>query len=322
MKELVASLREVEFPQERFELVVVDDGSKDGTSDFIKNLETPFDVQYHFQENQGPGAARNRAMSVARGEYFIFIDSDVILPPDYLLAIDRHLEAHDWEAFGGPDSSHPSFSPLLHAINYSMTSFIGTGGTRGKSESVTRFYPRSFNMGIHRSVYETIGGMNDLRHGQDMDYSARIYRSGFKVGLIPEAVVFHKRRTSIRKFFKQIFNWGIARINLGRQYPELLKTVHLLPAGLIALSLFIFVGSMFIPVLFWALLYILFGAVGVALFAFFQSYSMHRSIKIASLSVLTLFIQVIAYGLGSWSGLWQWLRGKSRAEGFTRNYYK
>jgi membrane protein DedA with SNARE-associated domain len=135
-------------------------------------------------------------------------------------------------------------------------------------------------------------------------------------------VVFHKRRTSIRKFFKQIFNWGIARINLGRQYPELLKTVHLLPAGLIALSLFIFVGSMFIPVLFWALLYILFGAVGVALFAFFQSYSMHRSIKIASLSVLTLFIQVIAYGLGSWSGLWQWLRGKSRAEGFTRNYYK
>ncbi len=322
MKELVDSLEAVDFPPKKFELVVVDDGSADGTSDFIKSLDTPFDVQYHYQENQGPGAARNRAMSVARGEYFIFVDSDVILPPDYLSAIDRDVEKQKWDAFGGPDSSHPSFSPLLHAINYSMTSFIGTGGTRGSSESVTRFYPRSFNMGIHRSVYEKIGGMNDLRHGQDMDYSARIYRAGFQVGLIPDAVVFHKRRTSIRKFFKQIFNWGVARINLGRQYSELLKPVHLLPAALLAISAFIFVGAMFIPLLSWALLYILFGAIGVALFAFFQSFSMHRSIHIASLSILTLFIQVVAYGLGSWSGLWQWLRGKSRAEGFTRNYYK
>lgn len=322
MKELISSLRAMTFSADDFELVVVDDGSSDGTADFIQSLETEFDIQYHFQQNQGPGAARNRAMSEARGDYFIFLDSDVIVPEHYLSAVDESVREEGWDAFGGPDDSHPSFPPLLLAINYSMTSFIGTGGTRGSADSVTRFYPRSFNMGIRRQIFESIGGMNDLRHGQDMDYSARIYRAGYKVGLIPDAVVYHKRRTSLKKFYKQIFNWGVARINLGRTYPEMLKPVHLLPAFLIAILMLSVVVSLFIPAILWLFLFMFFGAIGVAGFAFYDSYRQTQQWRVAFLSVVTLFLQVFAYGLGTWSGIWQWMLGKGRAEGFTKNYYK
>src|SRR6056297_391711 len=322
MKELINSLQAMTFSPADFELVVVDDGSADGTGDYLKSLDTEFDIQYHYQQNQGPGAARNRAMSEAKGEYFIFLDSDVIVPERYLTAVDESVTTESWDAFGGPDDSHPSFPPLLLAINYSMTSFIGTGGTRGSTDSVTRFYPRSFNMGIHRQIFESMGGMNDLRHGQDMDYSARIYRAGYKVGLIPDAVVYHKRRTSLKKFYKQIFNWGVARINLGRTYSEMLKPVHLLPAVLIAIVIISVVASLFFPAVLWLFLFMVFGAIGVAGFAFYDSYRQTQKWRVAFLSIVTLFLQVFAYGLGNWSGIWQWMRGKSRAEGFTKNYYK
>jgi glycosyltransferase involved in cell wall biosynthesis len=312
----------MDYPPDDFEWVVVDDGSSDGTREYINNLAVDFAIQYHYQQNQGPGAARNRAMAEARGQYFIFLDSDVIVPETYLAAVNQSVKEESWDAFGGPDDSHPSFPPLLQAINYSMTSFIGTGGTRGRADSVTRFYPRSFNMGIHRKVYEDLGGMNDLRHGQDMDYSVRIYRAGYKVGLIPDAVVYHKRRTSFKKFYKQIFNWGVARINLGRMYSEMLKPIHLLPAVLIAILILSLVGSLIYSPFMWVLFFMIFGAVGVALFAAFDAFRKTRSIQVTYLAIITLFLQVFAYGLGSWSGIWQWVRGKSRAEGFTKNYYK
>jgi len=190
MKELTGSLQEVDFPRDHFELVVADDGSDDGTREFLESADFNFSLKYLRQENKGPGAARNLGMKKAEGKYFLFMDSDCTVPADYLEKIDEALEQEGLDAFGGPDTYRADFPPLLKAINYSMTSFIGTGGTRGSRKSVTKFYPRSFNMGIHRRVYEKIGGMGPLRHGQDMDFSARIYKAGFKVGLIPDAYVF------------------------------------------------------------------------------------------------------------------------------------
>ena len=322
LKELFVTINSVEFDPAQFQIVIVDDGSTDGTRSFIKSLVTPYNIDYISQENQGPGAARNLGMQNAKGEYFIFIDSDVLLPKNYLRAIDNRLSIKALDAFGGPDDSHPSFGRFLKAVNYSMTSFIGTGGTRGSKKSVTKFYPRSFNMGIHRRVFEKIGGMGGLRHGQDMDYSARIYDAGFEVGFIPEAIVFHKRRTSLWRFYKQIFNWGVARINLGKKYPDMLKIIHLLPAliilGLICLLLLS-------PFFTWAkVLASLAGlmALCVAGFAFIQSFIRYQDIQVSFLSVVTLFTQVFAYGLGLISASLQILSGKKEARGITKNYYK
>ena len=322
LKELLASVQNFDFPRSEFELLISDDGSTDETQNYVTQNDFGFNLRYIYQENKGPGEARNHGMREAKGDYFIYIDSDCIIPPDYLSKVDAHILQHKVDAFGGPDTYHPSFSPLLKAINYSMTSFIGTGGTRGSTKSVTKFYPRSFNMGISRAVFEKIGGMNKLRHGQDMDLSARIYEAGFKVGLVPDAFVYHKRRTSLRKFFKQIFNWGIARINLGRSHKGMLKPIHLAPAFIVFLLILIVVLSPF-----FVFARILLGLAGlgmvlVGIFAFVQSFFIYKNLKVAFLSIITLYIQVFAYGLGALSGIFQTLRGKKTVEGFTRNYYK
>jgi glycosyltransferase involved in cell wall biosynthesis len=320
--ELIDSLNYMDFDPTRFELIVVDDGSTDGTAEMIEQLDTPYALHLHRQQNQGPGAARNRGMTEANGDYFLFIDSDCTVPASYLNTIDASVRTNQWDAFGGPDTCRPDFPPLLKAINYSMTSFLGTGGTRGSSKSVTKFYPRSYNMGIHRKVHEQIGGMNDLRHGQDMDLSARIYEAGFSVGLIEDAYVFHKRRTDLKKFFRQIFNWGVARINLGKAHPELLKPIHLAPAVLIAASLLTVVLALFLPQTTILVYGLMLAALAIALTATIQSYLRYREIRPALLSPVTLFLQVIAYGLGTLSGLLQTTAGKPEAKGFTKKYYQ
>ncbi|MDX1684411.1 MAG: glycosyltransferase [Saprospiraceae bacterium] len=322
LQELFESIDRLDIDTHIYEIVIADDGSQDGTGRFIQSLHKPYSIQYLYQENKGPGAARNLAMDHAKGEYFIFIDSDVLLPRNYLSKIEDFLSKHEVDAFGGPDDSHPSFPDFLKAVNYSMTSFLGTGGTRGSKKSLTRFYPRSFNMGIHRRVYQKIGGMSALRHGQDMDYSARIYNAGFRVALIPEAKVYHKRRTSLWRFFKQIFNWGVARVNLGRAYPEMLRFVHIMPAIIVVCGAIIIVLAPFFLIPYALLLIGLVMAVLVALTAFIQSFLIYRSLSVSLLSVVTLFTQVFAYGLGLISGGVQILIGRENATGITKNYYR
>lgn len=326
VQELLNSAEKLEFDRSEFEFVFVDDGSTDQTATFLNEYlsETGLQIQYLYQENTGPGEARNHGMRKSSGDFFLFIDSDCLFPPEYLQKVDSFISKHHPDAFGGPDTCHPSFSPLLKAINYSMTSFIGTGGTRGSTKSVQKkFYPRSFNMGVSRQVFETIGGMGKLRHGQDMEFSARIYRQGYSVSLIAEAFVYHKRRTSLKRFFKQIFNWGVARINLGRMDKNMLKPVHLAPAFLLFLLIILILLTPFpfFPALFvW--IFVSGGMLAIAALAFIQSFMKYRSMKVSLLSIITLYIQVVAYGLGLIKGMWQVLTGKKTASGFTKNYYK
>ena len=304
------------------EVIIVDDGSTDGTKEYFKKYNSQLDIKIFNQDNRGPGAARNLGMSHARGDYLLFIDSDCTVPRDYFEQIKKALSDYKYDAFGGPDTYREDFSSLLKAINYSMTSFIGTGGTRGSKKSVTKYYPRSFNMGISRKVYQTIGEMGGLRHGQDMDYSARIYKAGFKVGLIEKAYVYHKRRTSLWKFFKQIFNWGVARINLSRLHPELLKPIHLAPAMLIVTLLSIFGLSIAFG---WMREFLLLSAVAFGLLAsivMIQSLSWYKSISTSLLSIVTITIQILAYGLGLLYALIQIAIGKREAKGFVKHYYK
>ena len=323
LKELIASVTELDFPKAKFELLISDDGSTDGTEAFVKAQDFSFNFKYIKQENKGPGEARNHGMREANGEFFIFIDSDCIIPANYLQEVDKAVLAEQLEAFGGPDDCHPDFPPMLKAINYSMTSFIGTGGTRGGSKkAVTKFYPRSYNMGIHRKVFEDVGGMNKLRHGQDMDLSVRIYNAGYKVGLIQDAFVYHKRRTNLRRFYKQIFNWGVARINLGRMYDSMLKPIHLAPAVIVAGLILVAVLALFFTWGRYLFGLAVLGALGIAGLAFLQSYARYKSVKVSLLSIITLYTQVFAYGAGTWSGIFQALTGKKVAKGFSKNYYK
>ena len=247
IRELLESMQALEFPRERFELLVVDDGSTNETPAFVEDFreKCDFNLRLLRQQNQGPSAARDTGMSQADGDFFIFLDSDCTVPSEWLTEIDKHLTAEEGDAFGGPDIYHDDFPPFVKAINYAMTSFITTGGIRGHSKKkLGKYYPRTFNMGLSRAVWEKIGGFSGMRYGEDVEMAYRIHGAGAKVLNILSAAAYHKRRTSLWRFFRQIYYSGSARIDLSIIDPKLMEFVFYLPALATLILTSMIIGSL------------------------------------------------------------------------------
>ena len=324
--------------QKDFEVIIVEDGSVSPCKEVADKYSGSLDIKYFFKENGGPGPARNYGVDKAQGEYVLILDSDCVIPEGYIAAVDAELIEKPCAAFGGPDAAHDSFSPVQKAISYSMTSFFTTGGIRGgkKKGALDKFYPRSFNMGVKRDVYNALGGFSKMRFGEDIDFSYRIVEAGHETHLFPDAWVWHKRRTDFRKFFKQVFNSGIARINLEKRHPGTMKLVHMLPmvctVGVIALILFFICG----------LLLFLFGcdhmnkSVGLAIsvlslipillysvIIFIDSSFKNHSMWVGLLSIPAAFTQLMGYGLGFIKAWWlRCVLGKDEFSAFEKNFYK
>lgn len=300
-----------------FEVLIVEDGSSERCEHIIEKYKSKLNILYFFKANSGPGQSRNYGFARASGNYCIFLDSDCVLPPDYFSIVSTELSQNYVDAFGGPDEAHADFSSLQKAINYSMTSFFTTGGIRGSSEALDKFYPRSFNMGYSRDVFDATEGFAKMRFGEDIDMSIRILEKGFRTRLIKDAFVYHKRRTNLRQFFKQVFNSGIARINLFKRHPGSLKFVHFAPAvfviGMLAIILFsIFISSYFLLL---PLIYML--------LIFLHATIKTKNVFIGMLSILTSFVQLFGYGLGFIQAVYsRIILGRNEFSAFEKNFYK
>ena len=299
-----------------FEVIVVEDGSSVPCEDVINKYWDKLDVHYYSKPNSGPGQTRNYGAEHSKGEFLLILDSDCILPEGYLQAIEDELHREEADAFGGPDRAHDSFTRVQKAINYAMTSFFTTGGIRGGKKKMDKFYPRSFNMGVRAEAYRALGGFSNMRFGEDIDFSIRIFKAGYRCRLFPEAWVWHKRRTDLKKFFKQVHNSGIARINLYKKYPESLKLVHLLPAVFTVGVVFLLLCSLLCV---WSLL-------PLALFVlivFIDASLSNKSVVIGILSVVASFIQLTGYGTGFLRAWWKrCVLGKDAFSAFEKNFYK
>ena len=291
--ELLATLTKQTYTQ--FEVLVIEDGSVNDARAVVAKYEQQLDLRYFVKPNEGQGFARNYGFERAKGDYFVIFDSDCLIPEDYLEIVKDYLYEHDLDAYGGPDAAHQSFTPVQKAISYAMTSPFTTGGIRGNQKHIGQFHPRSFNMGVSREVWEKVGGFILTRLGEDIEYSIRIHESGFNIGLIPAAKVFHKRRTSFSQFYKQLHFFGRARINIYKHFPSELKLVHFFPAFFTLGVIFTLLLNFVYPPLAYicnTIFLVYFGML------FFHSWSVNKSIKVAYLSVIAAFIQLTAYGLG------------------------
>lgn len=212
-----------------FEVIVVESGSTVKSDEVVSHFQGQLNIRYIYKSNEGQGVSRNRGMQEATGDYLIILDSDILLPDHYIETIENHLQKDYLDAFGGPDKLHPESSTFQKAVNFCMTDPLTTGGTRGHNKSIGQYYPRSFNMGVSRKVYEDTGGFSIPFMGEDIEWSARILDKGYKTGLIPGAYVHHERKNSLKGFFKQLFFFGRARINISKLVPGSFKITHLLP---------------------------------------------------------------------------------------------
>jgi glycosyltransferase involved in cell wall biosynthesis len=275
-----------------YEVVIVEDGSSIPCEDVIEKYSDTLSISYYFKSNSGPGDSRNYGMKVAKGEYFIILDSDCIIPPDYLAQVQKSLEEDYVDCFGGPDAALDSFSDIQKAINFTMTSFLTTGGIRGGSEKVDKFQPRSFNMGLSKKAFETSSGFGNIHPGEDPDLSIRLWNLGFKTKLIKNAFVYHKRRISWEKFQIQVNKFGKARPILNSWYPEHTKITFWFPS-LFLLGFLFSVSLAILKVPFFLALYGFY-----FLLLFISSLLSNKSLKIALFSLWATIIQFYGYGKG------------------------
>jgi glycosyltransferase involved in cell wall biosynthesis len=291
LDDLLKSLANQTFTD--FEVLIIEDGSTITSEKTFEKYSQLLRIQYFFKPNSGPGPSRNYGFEKANGAYFIVFDSDCQIPPHYLQVVDESLASNKFDAWGGPDRGHENFTSLQQAMAYTMSSIFTTGGIRGgKSKG---FQPRSFNMGISRHAYQITGGFHFDRFAEDIELSVRMKNFGLKVGLVPEAYVFHQRRTSLKEFYKQVSNFGKGRVLVARAHPGEVKLVHWLPSifllGLVLILPVSIISFKIAEVV--ALLYLIY-LLAIA----FDSYKNSRSVKVAILSVPSAFVQLTGYGLG------------------------
>jgi len=291
INELLESLTKQDGSND-FEVLIIEDGSTEKSDVIVEKYNNQLDIKYFFKENSGAGASRNFGMQHASGDYFIILDSDVIVPNQYISEIEKALENHFTDAFGGPDAAHKSFTALQKAINYSMTSVLTTGGIRGKKQAVGKFQPRSFNLGLSQTAFLKTQGFSKMKNGEDIDLTFRLWENGCETQLIEKAFVYHKRRSSIQQFFKQTFGFGTARPILNKKYPATAKPTYWFP------SLFI-VGidiSIILAVFGYNQLLYFYGF--YFLLIFLDSLFQNKNLQVAFLSIFTSLTQFLGYGLG------------------------
>ena len=313
-----------------FEVIGVEDGSEKTCKEVVEKYSDQLDIHYFMKKNSGPGPSRNYGVERAKGEYVLILDSDCVLPEGYMAAVEQELAAEPCDAFGGPDRAHESFTLVQKAISYSMTSFFTTGGIRGGKTKMDKFYPRSFNMGVKRDVYQALGGFSKMRFGEDIDFSYRLVESGHTTRLFSDAWVWHKRRTDFDKFFKQVFNSGIARINLSKRHPGTLKLVHLLPMVFTVGVIFLLIAAVVLRLttfatqpnsLLWV--YPLLPIILYVLMVFVDASVRNRSMVIGFLSVEAAFVQLFGYGFGFLKAWWQrCVRKKGEFSAYEKNFYE
>ncbi len=291
IRELLESLVRQDFDAP-FEVVIVEDGSSESSEDIVNKFESKLQISYHYKENSGPGDSRNYGMQKAKGNYYIILDSDCILPKHYLTEVDRELKQEFVHCFGGPDAAHTSFSDVQKAINYVMTSFFTTGGIRGGKKSVGKFQPRSFNMGISKEAFEKVGGFGLIHPGEDPDLTFRIWEAGFETRLFPEAYVYHKRRIDWNKFYIQVNKFGMVRPILNKWHPSTVRPTYWFPTlfmFVLCLSVLLALAGISLPLwLFAAYFFVL----------FLDALLKNSNVKVAFLAIFAALIQFTGYGIG------------------------
>ncbi|MBO0341228.1 glycosyltransferase [Flagellimonas profundi] len=291
VRELLESLQKQDY-QKNFEVVIVEDGSSESSEDIVRRFQDKLNISYYFKENSGPGDSRNFGMQNAKGNYYIILDSDCILPKQYLSEVDKELERGFVHCFGGPDAADASFTTVQKAINYVMTSFLTTGGIRGGKKAVGKFQPRSFNMGISKQAYEKAGGFGRIHPGEDPDLTFRIWKAGFDTRLFPKAYVYHKRRIDWNKFYIQVNKFGMVRPILNKWHSGTAKPTYWFPTwfmfGLCVAVVFAFFG-LWLPLILYVFYFFI---------LFLDALIKSKRLKVALLAIFAALVQFTGYGIG------------------------
>ena len=317
--ELFELLQSLSFQTDKnFEVIIVDDGSKINLLPTVELFKESLDIHFYRKDNSGPGLSRNYGARRAKNDWLVFVDSDVIVEKDYIENIKKNLLEISCDAFGGADKAHKGFNLMQKAISYSMTSVFTTGGIRGNKKAISRFQPRSFNMGVRKSAFEKVGGFSEMRIGEDPDLSMTLWENGFKTAFFDNIGVYHKRRTDFGKFSKQVYQFGCARPILNQRHPKYVKISFAFPSlfliGYVLGFVEYFVFKRGVILSFYGLYTFL---------ILFHALYKTKNVSIACMAMIATYIQMFSYG---WGFLQSWFKlnilGMKPEEAFPNHFYQ
>lgn len=304
VQELLSSLNNQDYSN-NFEVVIVEDGSLNKCEHICEQFKDSLNIVYLFKSNSGPGDSRNYGMRRATGNYFLLVDSDCVLPSSYLTEVFNELKHKPVDFFGGPDGADSNFSDLQKAISFSMTSWVTTGGIRGSQRALTKFEPRSFNMGLSQKAFEASKGFSNIHPGEDPDLSIRLHQLGFQSRFFPKALVFHKRRINLKSFYTQVYKFGSVRPILSYWHKSSFRITHLFPSlfilvvlGCLVMTILNFSGGSVITEINTFYLFLL-STIGLYhLTVFTKAFVEFKNLKLTFMSILAMWIQFYGYGYG------------------------
>ena len=249
LKRCLASLAALDYPQERLQIIVVDDGSSDPSARVARDAGAL--VVPSGGTGRGPAAARNVGARAAIGEILAFIDSDCTASAGWLAELLPSFDDPKMAAVGGFVDGMCSESAVdrYEAVMSSLS--LGSRERTGSSGDDT-FYLPSCNLLVRRALFLGVGGFEDTMHvGEDVDLTWRLRDQGWTIAYIPGGRVLHEHRSSVRSFMSRRFDYGTSEGLLQRRHPQRHKRMVIPPLLALILALCLiapFTGWLTLPV--------------------------------------------------------------------------
>jgi cellulose synthase/poly-beta-1,6-N-acetylglucosamine synthase-like glycosyltransferase len=301
------SLLQQNFPKEKYEIIVVDGGSTDGTQEIVRK----YSVRLVIDENGTIGHSRNVGIKVSKGKYVAFIDSDCIADKEWLRILVEALEREgkNTVAVGGPNLVPNDDPPISRLIGYIQETFLGSGGS---PQSYTIKEPKyvyslpNCNAMYRKSILAQEKYDDNFNVGEDSELNFRLKEKGYRMLYLPNAIVWHSRVNSIKKFIRKMFVYGTAMARIIRKHKKLVRWYAPLPSiGVFLLISWPFISKPF-PIITPIYITLLLTYFIMLLISTIQVYIKYKNM----LSILTLILlplQHMAYGIGFLNGI---LRGE------------
>ncbi|KKR11054.1 MAG: Glycosyl transferase family 2 [Microgenomates group bacterium GW2011_GWA2_39_19] len=307
--EALLSLNNIDYPKNLFEVVVVNDGSSDGTEKAVNAIKEKinYDLKYFNEKRKGISHAKNIAINKSRGEVIVSTDDDCLFEKAWLKKLIEPLNDPKIGAVGGPDRAIRNENVLAKSIDFAFSSFIGSGGIHGRFIKIKlgNAYPPGCNMAFKRDVVKKIGLFDEtLAPGEDTDFNHRIEKAGYKLDYVSDAFVWHRPRNSIKRFVPYIFKRGRARVEIIRRYPQYRELIYYLPAVMLLTGLFLIILS-FLSIIFIKILGVFLLIYFLLLFtAGLSAYQTYKNPVYFFIVPPLILLQHFLHGLGFMKGSW------------------